>query len=154
MFLFATCCYKMHTNIIKNMLQKLTKMVPKWFQNLSKIDPGGALEAAWEPPLKQDLIFDNFGSILGPPLGPVWGHFGHHVFYVFLKWLFDGLGLHLGSQNTSKMRPKRGSNQSMKIIDCVCLFTILWPRSGVLKIIIVRCFFGTLFWDGFWSPFW
>ena len=44
---------------------------------------------------------------LGLPLGPVWAHFGHHVFDVFLKWLFDGLGLHLGSQNTSKMRPKR-----------------------------------------------
>ena len=44
---------------------------------------------------------------LGVPLGPVWAHFGHHFFDVFLKWLFDGLGLHLGSQNTSKMRPKR-----------------------------------------------
>ena len=46
---------------------------------------------------------------LGGPLGPVGLHFGHHVFDVFLKRLFGGLGLHLGSQNTSKMRPKRGS---------------------------------------------
>ena len=46
---------------------------------------------------------------LGVPLEPVWLHFGHHFFDVFLKWLFGGLGLHLGSQNTSKMRPKRGS---------------------------------------------
>ena len=46
---------------------------------------------------------------LGVPLGPVWDHFGYHFFDVFLAWFFDGLGLHLGSQNTSKMRPKRGS---------------------------------------------
>ena len=52
-------------------------------------------------------VSPDFGSNLGPPLGPVWAHFGHHFFDVFLKWLFDGLGLHLGSQNTSKMRPKR-----------------------------------------------
>ena len=26
---------------------------PKWSQNLSKIDPGGGLEATWEPPLNQ-----------------------------------------------------------------------------------------------------
>ena len=49
----------------------------------------------------------DFGAILGPPLGPVWGHVGYHFFDVFLRWLFDGFGLHLGSQNTSKMRPKR-----------------------------------------------
>ena len=30
-------------------------MVPKWSQNLSKIDPGGGLEATWEPPLKQGV---------------------------------------------------------------------------------------------------
>ena len=29
-------------------------MVPKWSQNLFKIEPGGALDATWEPPLKQD----------------------------------------------------------------------------------------------------
>ena len=63
----------------------------------------------------QDFIFDDFGSILGPPLGPVWGHFGHHFFDVFLRWLFDGLSLHLGSQNTSKMRPKRGSKPKAEI---------------------------------------
>ena len=44
---------------------------------------------------------------LGVPLGSVWAQFRHHFFDVVLKWLFGGLGLHLGSQNTSKMRPKR-----------------------------------------------
>ena len=65
----------------------------------------------------QDLIFDDFGSILGPPLGPVWGHFGHHFFDVFLRWLFDGLGLYFAPPNTSKINPKGGQNQDLKIID-------------------------------------
>ena len=59
---------------------------------------------------------------LGFPLGPVWVHFGHHFFDVFLKWLFDGLGLHLGSQKTSKMRTKRGRNQKLNFIDFVCIY--------------------------------
>ena len=84
-------------------------MVPKPLQNRSWRGSGGLLGATLETRCFQDLIFDDFGYILGPPLGPVWGHFGHHFFDVFLKWLFDGFGLHLGSQNTSKMRPKRGS---------------------------------------------
>ena len=83
------------------------KMVPKPLQNRSWRGSGGHLGATLETRCFQDLMFADFGSILGPPLGPVWGHFGHHFFDVFLKWLFDGLGLHLGSQNTSKMRPKR-----------------------------------------------
>ena len=53
--------------------------------------------ATFETRCLQDLIFDDVGSILGPPLGPVWAHFEHHVFDDFLKWLFDGLGLHLDS---------------------------------------------------------
>ena len=97
----------------KTISEKLTNMVPKWSQNLSKIEPGGSLDATWEPSLKQDASKTSFLTILAPfwdpHLGPVWGHFGHHVFYVFLKWLFDGFGLHLDSQKTSEMRPKRGS---------------------------------------------
>ena len=85
-------------------------MVPKWFQNFSKIDPGGALEASWETPLKQGASKTSFLTILAPfwdpPLGPLWAHFGYH-FLMFLKCLFEGFGLHLGSQNTSNMRPKR-----------------------------------------------
>ena len=69
----------MHAKIIKQMMEKLTNMVAKWSQNLSKIDPGGAL-ATWEPPLKQgasktlfltsfvsfwDPFWDQFGLILG-----------------------------------------------------------------------------------------
>ena len=79
----------MHAKIITNMLQQIAKMVPKWLQNLSKIDPGGALEATWEPPLKQDAsktsFFDDFGSIFGLHLGPVWFHCLHHVLMFFLS---------------------------------------------------------------------
>ena len=63
---------------MKNMLEKLTKIVPKWSQNLSKIDPGGALEASWEPPLKQGASKTSSLTILAPPLVPVWAHFWHH----------------------------------------------------------------------------
>ena len=51
--------------------------------------------------------FEQFWIHCGRPLGPVWAHVGCHFFDVFLNWLFDGLGFNLGSQNTSKMRPKR-----------------------------------------------
>ena len=43
---FGSPLWGMYTKIIKHMLEKLTNMVPKWSQNLSKIDPGGALEAS------------------------------------------------------------------------------------------------------------
>ena len=96
----------MHAKIIKNIFEKLTKMVPKWSQNLSKIDPGwgssGHLGAILETRCFQDLIFDDVGSILGPPLDQFGVILG--IFFLML-----GFGLHLGSQNTSKMRPKRGS---------------------------------------------
>ena len=98
-----------HQNYVRKTNEHGPKMVPKPLQNRPWRGSGGLLGATLETRCFQDLIFDDFGSILGPPLGPVWDHFGYHFFDVFLKWLFDGLGLHLGSQNTSKMNPKRGS---------------------------------------------
>ena len=58
------------------MLERLTKMVPKLSQNLSKIDLGGALEATWEPPLKQDASKTSFLTILAPFCEPLWDQFG------------------------------------------------------------------------------
>ena len=101
--------YKNHQKYVRTTDDNGPKMVPKSLQNRPWRGSGGHLGATLETRCFQELIFDDFGSILGPPLGPVWAHLGHHVFDVFLKWFFDGLGLHLGSQNTSKMRPKRGS---------------------------------------------
>ena len=66
----------MLVKIIKNMSEKLTKMVPKWSQNLSKIDPEGGLEASWEPPLKQGASKTSFLMILAPIWDPLWDQLG------------------------------------------------------------------------------
>ena len=112
MILNVFVCNMLLQNACKNhkMAEQLTKMVPTWSQNLSKIEPGGALEATWEPPLKQGASKTSCLTILAPfwnPFGTSLGSFWVSFFDVFLTWLFDGLGLHLASQNTSKMRPKR-----------------------------------------------
>ena len=140
----------MRAKITKTTLEKLTNVVPKWSQNLSKIDPGGALEASWEPPLKQGASKTyvwRFWLHVGTHLGPVWAHFGHHVFDVFLKGLFDGLGLHLASQNTSKMRPKRVPKTHLIKkwkSSSRCSQSSIQRGVGVLKIIIFSMFF--------WNP--
>ena len=58
------------------MSDKLTKMVPKWSQNLSKIDPEGGLEASWEPPLKQGASKTSFLTIFAPIRDLLWDQFG------------------------------------------------------------------------------
>ena len=73
----------MHAKISKNMLEKLTNMVPKWSQNLSQIDPGGALDATWEPPLKQGALRTSRLMILSPIWDPIWDQFGLSVGIIF-----------------------------------------------------------------------
>ena len=154
------------------MFEQLTNMVPTWSQNLSKIDPGGALEASWEPPLKQGASKTSFLMILAPFWDPLWDQFGLIVgimyFYVFLKWLFDGLGLHLASQNTSKMRPKRVPKTHLIKkwkSSSRCSQSSIQRGAGVLKIIIFSMFFWNpllrALWEAmfmifahFWGPFW
>ena len=58
------------------MSDKLPKMVPKWSQNPSKIDPGAALDATWEPPLKQGASKTSFFMILAQFWDPLWDQFG------------------------------------------------------------------------------
>ena len=135
----------------------MTKLMPKWSQHLSKIDPGGGLEATWEPPLKQGASKTSCLMILAPFWDPLWDQFGVMlgiIFVdVFLKWLFDGLGLHLGSQKTSKMRSKRVSKTKAEFHP-FCFYLLHFGHiQRCWKSWFVCCFFGTLFWDGFGSPF-
>jgi len=51
---------KNHQTYVRKTDENGPKMVPKLSQNLSKIDPGGALEASWEPPLKQGASKTSF----------------------------------------------------------------------------------------------
>ena len=111
---------KNHQTLVRTTGENGPKMVPTSFQNWSWRGSGGHLGATLETTCFQDLIFHDFGSIWGPPLGPVWVHFEHHFFDVFLKGLFDDLGLHLASQNTSKMRPKREPKPKPENNRCCC----------------------------------
>ena len=79
----------MHTKINKNMLEKLPKMVPKWSQNLSKIDPEGGLEASWEPPLKQGASKTSCLTILAPFWDSLWDQFGLMLGIIFLMFVFE-----------------------------------------------------------------
>ena len=73
--------------MISNVLENLSKLVPKSSQNTSKIDLEGGLEAAREPPLCGGDPKTSFWAILAPLWDPIWGpvlaHLGHHVFFFF-----------------------------------------------------------------------
>ena len=152
------------------------QMIPKPLQNRSWRGSGGHLGATLETRCFQDFIFDDLGWILGPPLGPVWAHFGHHLFHVLLMWLFDGLGLHLGSQNTSNMRPNRWSHSKHENLQFCHYLLHFGHIQGCWKwwffvVFLEHCFgmnFGHHFGDfgsflgslletilrTFWVPFW
>ena len=155
---------KNHQTYVRKTDDNCPKMVPKPLQNRSWRGSGSLLGATLETRCFQDLIFDDFDSILEPPLGPVWAHFGYNVFDVFLKWLFDGLGLHLASQNTSKMRPKRGPKPRPENHRFWCHLPHFGHIQGAENHIFFM-FFGTLFLGRlldpmlvisalFWGPFW
>ena len=135
-------------------------MVPKWshnLQNRSWRGSGGHLRATLETRCFQDLIFDEFCSILGPPLGPVWAHFGHH----FLMFFWNGFLMALASIWAPKTPPKwdpKGCQRHILSKSENRALAAARARSrgvwGCWKSTFFRCFFGTPFWDGFGSPFW
>ena len=161
----------MHANITKHTSgttdENGSKIVPKPLQNRSWRGSGELLGDSLETRCFQDFIFDDVDSLLGPPLGPVWAHVGHRVFfYVFLRWLFDSLGFHLGSQNTSKMKPKRRPTPKAEIHWYSMYLQHLSHIQGSWKwLCVVLCwnsFLGSLLEPilatsilaHFWGPFW
>ena len=76
----------MRTTITKNMCEKLVNMIPKWSPNLSKIDPGGGLEASWELSLKQGASKTSFLMILAPFEDPLWDQLGVIWGIIFLMF--------------------------------------------------------------------
>ena len=70
-----------------NVLENLTKMIPKVFQNMSKIGLEGGLEAARERALCRGGPKPSFLVILAPLWDPIWGpvlaHVEHHFFVIF-----------------------------------------------------------------------
>ena len=125
-FLFATCCQRRHAKITKHMWEKLTKMVPKWSQNLSKIDPGGALEASWEPLLKQGASKTSFLTILAPFWDPLWDHFGVILGIMFLMFFWSAFLMALASiwapKTPPKWDPKGGQNQKLKFTEFASMY--------------------------------
>ena len=80
------------------------------WQNLSKIDAGGDLEATWESALKHDASKISFWTILGtfwdPHLGPVWAHFGHKFLMFFWSAFLKALASIWAPKTPPKWDPK------------------------------------------------
>ena len=130
-------------NYVRKTSENGSKMAPKWSQHLSKIDPGGPLEATWEPPLKQGASKTSFLTILAPFWDPLWDQFGlilgHHAFDVFFEMAFcKPWPPFWAPKRPPKLNP-RGVHKQNPEIDDFALFTTLWPHTRVLKIV----YFGT-----------
>ena len=122
-------CNMLLQNACKNhqtYVGKTDEMVPKWSQNLSKIDPGGALEATWEPPLKQGASKTSFLTILAPFWDPLWDQFGLILGIIFLMFFWSGFLMALASiwapKTPPKWDPKGGQNQKLKFIAFACIY--------------------------------
>ena len=104
------------------MSEKLKKNIPKWSQNLSKIDPEEGLEASWEPPLKQGASKTSFLMILAPFWDPLRDHVGFMLgiffdvfFNVTFRWPWPPFGLPKHLQNETQKGAKDTSYQKVKI---------------------------------------
>ena len=92
-----------------------------------------------------------FWSILGSLWAPIGAQHRSkidHFFVIILRdfWepLFDALGLHWSSQNTSKRRPKRDPKQNIQNHRFCCYLLHLGYIRGSWK---------SSFWELFWYPF-
>ena len=92
----------------------------------SKIDPWRASGTPWGPYLSQGWFLDHFWLHFGPQQGPQKrskiDHFLDLFLNDFLEPLFHAFGLHLGSQNDPKLKPKRVQNENLKIIDFAIIY--------------------------------
>ena len=137
------------------MLAKITKnMLENWrkcLQNGPKTSPESILEGVWRPlgshPWSKVLPrphFWRFWLQFGTPFGTSLGSFWASFVWCFLKRLFDGPGLHLGSQNTSKIRPQREPKPKSEN-HIFCLYLLHFSHiQGCCISHFFRCFF--------WNP--
>ena len=158
---------KNHKN---NILEKLTKNAPTWSQNLSKIDPGGALEASWEPLLKQGA--SEALTILAPFGDPLWDQFGLILdIFLFLMFFWSAFLMALASiwapKTPPKWAPKGGQHQNLKIIEFECIYntwtTFQGAENHIFSMFLLNPILGWLlepilvilahFWDPFWRQF-
>ena len=116
----------MHTKTFAESDQKHTKIAPKIIKNPLKIDPWRASGTPWGPYLSQGRFLDHFWLRFRPQKGPQNRSKIDHFLDMFLNdfWepLFHAFGLHLGSQNDPKMRPKRVPTRNQKNIDFAVIY--------------------------------
>ena len=159
---------KNHQNYDRYTTEKCPNMVPKPLQNWSWRGCGGHLGATLETRCFQDLTFDDFGSNLGPPLGPSWTNVGHHFFMFFWSGFLMALASIRAPKTPPKWDPKGGQNQNLEIIDFVAIYNTLATFRGAENGLFLMLFWNPVlgwflepilvilahFWGPFWRPFW
>ena len=159
----------MLAKITKNMSEKLTKMIPKWSQNLSKIDPGGVWRPLGSHPWNKVLprphfwwFWLQFGTPFGTSLGSCWAS----CFFCVFFW--SGFLMALASiwvpKTPPKWDPKGCQNQNLKFIDFASIYNTLATFKGA-----ENHYFSVFFWNPvlgglwesifmilahFWGPCW
>ena len=127
---------------------------PQWRPRASKRGSEKSLKIM----SKKWSSFDQFGGPFGVQNGAQHRSKIDYFFIMILRdfWepLFDAFGIHLDSQNTSKMRPKRGPKTEHWKTSILLLFTTLETHSGGLKNIILGAFLVPFLEYPFWTSFW
>ena len=166
---------KLSTYTHETLHWKLPKTHQNRFKNQQKSFQNRPLESLWDPlatllepralyvPFMYP-IWLHFWPQKGPQNRPKIDHFLDLFLNDFLEPLFHAFGLHFGSQNDPKMRPKRVPTRNQKIIDFAVIYytwaTLRGPENhhfgyffGTLFEIPFRDLFLIDFWH-FWGPFW